>query len=290
MVYYYIAGVSLGVVLPHYLTESQFKIAKTCLLGPYYAFKELKKEKLKIDMAMDPSDYIKYIKLTSKGILNIIYYFAVEERNFFKLSKQNAVFSLIENFEFVKETIQNFDYIKDNLNKVNNEIMKEAVVFGSYKHLALLEEETKAKFFSPEEQSLNHIQKLEGMVSDDYEKYLIKNAITSKKDYYRSLTPEFRLQKEQNKLDLISQYHESIGEFNRQKMGDDLFDKTSLIRNQLNRLAQNKLNEEQENTEQKIQDQKQRKVKEIEPLSKKYPTIKNVEKEIETLKEIFGAK
>jgi hypothetical protein len=71
MALYFIAGVSLGVVIPHCFSEKQFEITRTCILGPFQAFRYLKQDKLKKDIAMEPGDYFSFLRLICKNMLTL---------------------------------------------------------------------------------------------------------------------------------------------------------------------------------------------------------------------------
>ena len=287
---YLIPGAILGVGISQYISDTNFDIMYSYLIRPHAQFRLNKKHKYAADNGMDPQDYINYIKDTTYSFYNLIHWYTIGERASIRKYKRELCFDLIEKFEFVKETVENFDYVIGNIIEV---VREDAIIEpkeGSYAFYAQLEREMKIKNKTQDEFSIENIQMIKEMTSDDYEKYLIDNSIVSKEDYLKSLTPEFRLSKETNKMRMIEQYHDRVLKYKNEKMGDDLDSKRLEVRNKATEVM-NKTHLDDEEALIRLKEEKnQRKIKEIPDITKKYPSIKNVDGEIETLKQLFGEK
>jgi hypothetical protein len=275
---YYISGFAVGILFPHYLSNYHFEILQGSVLRPHLQFFQMRKNKLKSGIEITHEDYLFYLKNTFLSFYNMIHFFIIGEKRLFNLTKQKACFDLISDFEFIKETVDNYDYILENVKEIQNEILNNRLI------------EAKESQKTVEDYNFENIEIIKEMAKDDYEKYLIDNAVMRKDEYYKTLTPEFILQKEQNKLRMAEQYQNAYQEFDDERMGRNLLDSMKVARLKANELYEKKKVEQDKVKAMKTEEMKSQKVKVIEPLSKKYPTIKNIDKEIQTLKQIFGEK
>jgi hypothetical protein len=285
---YLISGLTLGVAIPHYLSNYHFEIMQSCLYQPHVQFYKIKKEHYKLDKALDHTNYLNYILDITKSFYQFIHFFTIGERREFRKMKQKMSFDLIENFEFVRETLDNFDFVIENMRKLEEESLKNQP--GSYAFFQQLEEEAKQRNKTADDYSIENIQIIKEMAEDDYEKYLLENSVMRKEDYDKSLTPEFKLQKEANRLRMIEQYQDAQRKFKSEQMGDDLQAKQIEFRQRTGQLALEKSKDEEMKTEQQVKERKELNIKEKPDLSKKYPTVKSVEPDIEALKQLFGTK
>jgi hypothetical protein len=283
---YFLSGIFLGLAIPHSLSNYHFDVWSFHLLKPYQLFYHLKKESYKKDMGLDYSDYVNHISNIAKSFINFAHFYLIAYRRAIIQEKQNLTFNLIERFEFVRETIDNFDFVQTNLKKIEIEEVNNSV--GSYAYMKKLEQEAKVKNKSVDDFNIENIQLIKEMAEDEYEKYLLENAIQKKEDYDKSLTPQFKLMKETNRLKLIEQYQDSLRKFKSEQMGDDLDIKARDVVNNATNIINRKINQEEIDNKKKIFEKGQLNVKEKTDQSKKYPTIKSIEGDLDSLKKLFG--
>lgn len=285
---YFLSSIFLGLAIPQCLSNYHFDIWSLYLLKPYQNFYQLKKECYKKDIGLEYNDYTNHILNVTKSLGKFVHFYLIEYRRIITQEKQNMTFNLIERFEFVKETIDNFDYVESNLKKIKIEEVNSSP--GSYANMKKLENETKINNKSADDYNIENIQLIKEMAEDEYEKYLLENAIQKKEDYDKSLTPQFKLQKETNRLKLIEQYHDSLRKFKSEQMGDDLQNKARDVVNSATDIINRKIGQEEIENRKKIYEKGQLKVQEKTDLSKKYPTIKSIEGDLDSLKQLFGEK
>jgi hypothetical protein len=285
---YFLSGIVLGLTIPQCLSNFHFDVWSLYLLKPYQNFFRLKREMYKKDQGLDYNDYANHIIDIAKSYYNFIHFYIIGQRRMIRQEKQNLTFNLIEKFEFIRETIDNFDFVQSNLEKIKAEQVNSAP--GSYAYMKKLEQEAKIKNKSVDDYSIENIELIKEMAEDEYEKYLLENAIQKKEDYDKSLTPQIKLQKEANRLKLIEQYQDSQRKFKSEQMGDDLQKKAKDVKNAATQIINRKIGEEEIENRKKIYEKNQLKVQEKADLSKKYPSIKSIDGELDVLKQLFGEK
>lgn len=285
-----ILGSIIGFGFSQYISDANHDIFYKFLLKPQADFRSNMKTIRAQDKCLEPAGYVNYIKDSAFSFLHFFYYYAYEKRKLDRKYKRELCFELIENFEFVRETIDNFDYVIENINKIAKETDNDENVEGSSAYKAKIEKEMMERMKSPDENNLENIEAIKALTKDDYEMYQLKNAVMNKDDYYSSLAPEFTLSKEANKLRMIQMYQDTVRSYTNKLLGDDLANRKTEMMNKTNDFVNNKMFTRQKDDMESLHQLNKRKIKEIPELSQKYPTVKNVEKEIETLKSMFGDK
>jgi hypothetical protein len=283
-------GSLIGLGFTQYISDANHDTFYQFLLKPHVDFRRTIKVYHSHDKCLQPVDYVNYLKDSTLSFLHFFYYYGYEKGKLERKYKRELCFNLIENFEFVRETIDNFQYVVENINKLAEERDNDETVEGSSAHMAKLEREMKERFKSADESNLENMEAIKSLTKDEFEMYQLKNAVMNKEDYYSSLAPEFRLSKEVNKLRLIEMYQDTIRNYKNKLLGDDLSNRKTEMINKTNDFVNNKLFTREKEDRESLHELNQRKIKEIPELSKKYPTVKNIEKEIETLKSMFGDK
>lgn len=288
----YLTGLALGIALPQYLSLNDYQVLYQGLYKPHKDFNTLKRNLYKKDISLDEKHYFDYFKNTVNSFIQTVYYFPYGKYREALHQRQKACYKLIQNFEFVKETIENMDYITENLRALEKYQANSTIVPGTYEHLKLIEKQAKSHRVTADDNNLENLERIKAMTKDDYEKYLLDQAIVDKGDYMNSLSPELKVEKEQNKIKLLQSYYDSMKQFKEERQGGDIDEKSTLYRNRMNNLAMNKWHESEEKRLQKEREHKKQEKKETpkEIGEFKQSNPKSVEQELQMLKEIFGNK
>lgn len=204
MSYIFIGGFCLGLTIPSFLKDENYTILYHGIYRPHRMFFTKRRELFKNQQALRPEDYYEYILDSTLSFFNIFYMLLIGKRNNFIFLKQQNCFNLIEEFEFMNETLKNMDYIQESLQKKSN------LFPGSYQHLAILEEGMKKmKVKSVDEINAENILKIKEMSVDPYEQYLLESAVETKENYYKNMPFNKLIDSEMQKHKIQEAYAQS---------------------------------------------------------------------------------
>lgn len=287
MLKYFILGSFLGISIPQYASNEDYHQLYYGMYKPHRDFITMKKYKFKNDIALSEKDYTAYFKSIFYSIYSMFHYFFIDKPNQFIETKQKRCFRLIEKFEFVKETIENMDYVTKNLR--NEFIKSQKLKEGSYEQMALLEKQFKEENKTAEDLSLEYLKQIEEMSSDDYEKYLMSKSVMPKEEFLKTLSPEFLQQKRMDKLNLLESYDNALRENRNGESYDSMRNEFMKIHDKTNYVATQRSQEMMKNKSIEREKEKLDKLERQQGKDKSHK-VKNVEKEIEELKKVFGNK
>jgi hypothetical protein len=273
MLKYFIAGGLGGLLIPQYLSNNNFEYLYQGLYRPHKEFFRLKSDRYKKDESLIVSDYTGYIRGIFSGLYISAHYFLLGQFKEFKETKQKVCFDLIENFEFVRETVQNWDYLNRKIreNMEDEKKYTEELIIGVQQEIERLSK-------SPDEMNLDYIKQIENMTDDEYEKYAITQAIIPKEEYLKNISPDYLLEKSKYRLQIIENFQNSLLDY---KNNQNFENKRQDIQNKSNEIMNKKgleeMHPDKPNAQKKDKKEKPQK-------------LKNIEKELEDLKGIFGEK
>jgi hypothetical protein len=284
MLKYFILGSCLGIALPQYVSNHNYHYLYFGLYKPHKDFFNLKKNYFKNDKGISEKDYVHYIKNIFVSFIRMVHYFLIDSRKEFLEKKQKNCFKLIENFEFVKETIENMDYVVEN---VTRQVIKEKIL--SKEQQEILEKKIKEENKTPDEFNLEYIKQIEEMSSDDYEKYLLSQSVESKENYMKNINPEFFKEKQVQRLKMFEVYENSMDEYKNSQSFDSVRDEYMNINHKLRSLtSQKSIDSFKKNPNAKNKEQLEKLEKQLG--KEKSHKVKSIEQDLEELKKIFGNK
>ena len=284
MLKYFILGSCLGIAIPQYVSNHDYHYLYSGLYKPHKDFYNLKKNYFKNDKGISEKDYVHYIKNIFVSFYRMVHYFLIDSRKEFLEKKQKKCFKLIENFEFVKETIENMDYVVENIAR---EVQKAKILSDEQKEM--LEKKFKEENKTPDEFNLEYIKQIEEMSQDDYEKYLLSQSVESKENYMKNINPEFFKEKQVQRLKMFEAYENSMDEYKNTQSYDSVRDEFMNINYKLRSVT----NEKSIDSLKKKPNAKEK--EQLEKLGQqigkeKGHKVKSIEQDLEELKRIFGNK
>jgi hypothetical protein len=282
---YLFAGLGIGMLLPQIVSNENHEIIYSSLILPHVNFKKVKEYLAKNNLQISYEHYINYIKDVGSRMFFFTSYYLYKRREYIKFEKQQKTFDMIEDFEFVRESCENIDFILD-----ESKILFKKQIEEQKNIETKFIEEQKKKIYSEDDENLNNIELIKNLAKDDYEKYLLKDSVVTSIDYYKELSPDFKVSQEKNRLAILQVYNNMVEDSERRKRGDDLLEKANRIRNKSIEKMEDKIAQEDKEILEKIRNYNKPDVKEKPDITKKFPnTISEVEK-IKELKEVFGDK
>jgi len=284
MAKYFISGLALGIGLTQYTQEESYSVVYSGLYKPHKNFLSLKRQLKRDDLCFNEADYFNYLKQTFISMKNTIYYFVKGKSDKFKLEKQRNCYRLIEQFEFVKETSDNLDYIVDNIKKIQ---LEEYAKKGSYENFKLIESESKQYIKTADDLNMENLQIVKSKTTDSFEKFNLDKAVVDRGEYLRSLSPEFKIQNEVNRMKLLKNYYDSLENFKSTESGVPNQEQMMILKQNANSISSNRVRKNQENN---IKGEKLSVKKDEEEKIYKRANPKNIENELKTLRNIFGNK
>jgi hypothetical protein len=279
---YLFAGLGIGMLVPQIVSDKNHDIIYSSLALPHDNFKKLKIYLNKNNLQLSYEHYVNYIKNVGYGIFSITSYFLYYKNQIKKFEKQQDTFDMIEDFEFVRESCENLDYIIDKTKKVITKHIEE--------ENKKKEDQERMKIFSEDEENLHNIELIRNLAKDEYEKFLLNDAVMNTLDYYKELSPDFKLAKEKNRRAILEVYYRMVDESQRQKRGEQMLEKAERMRIKAYDIIADKMDKEEITKIEKIKQYNKLDVKEKPDLTKKFPnTVAEVEN-LRDLQEVFGDK
>jgi len=289
MLRYFIFGSCLGVAIPQYVINKNYNFLYVGVYKPHKDFFNLRKSRFQNDYAISEKDYSNYIKSVFRSFYMMAHYFLIGKSQEFLEKKQKKCFKLIENFEFVKETIENMEYVIENIAKEVRRAQTLKAKDKFYGLLPELENSLESKNVSAEDLNLEYLKQIQDLSTDDYEKYLLSQSVVPKEEFMKNMNPEYFKQKEIERMNLVQSYENALNEHKNSQSYDSMRNEFMKMHNKVNQITKEK---SIENLRKKPDHKTQEKLDKIEKeqMKEKSPKVKSVEKEIEDLKKIFGNK
>jgi hypothetical protein len=204
---FFIGGFLTGVSIVHNASNDTFWYLYHGLYRPHKEHHIKRRERFSKQLAMTEYHYLYYIEDTIFSFLKMSRYFLFGKRLMIKEKSQDYALKLIDSFEFVNNTIENMDQVMATMKKNEEKI----IIEGSYQHLAYLERLSKEQNVNEDDLNLNNIQAIKSMNTDDeYEKYLLENAVMTKEDYNKTLLPGQTLTNNINNYVNAEMYNKSL--------------------------------------------------------------------------------
>jgi hypothetical protein len=210
MSYLFVGGFIVGSIIPQMASNYKFWVLYHGIYRPHKDFRKKRNYLFKNDVALHSNDYYFYLFDIFYSFGKMWYLLLYGERKDFLKIKQQNCFKLIEEFEFVNETIENYENVIKGMQQFYKSNLEN--IPGTYENFSKIEKEISMNNIqkSAEEMNLANLNKIKEMSKDDYEKYLIDNAVKSRVEHTLAQSDEQFIQNAFNKTNQAIAYEKSI--------------------------------------------------------------------------------
>jgi len=222
MAYYLLAGFSLGTLYPQICKNYTYTLLFDGIYRPHRDHHITKKQLFKNDKGLNEYHYYHYISDTTYSFYNMLYKMFYGNHLIRRMSRQNKLLHLYNEFGFVDETLQNFDIITSEIARVNK-IMSYKT--SPYKQFSDLEQKANRKMSRDSINELNiksfsSLAKIDSNTTED-EYNMLNKAVSTVAEYDQTRSLENEMQDLQASRELAQDYEQAIEEWNKKARSED---------------------------------------------------------------------